>query len=123
MMCGRQTDRTWSGQVEAGESRFQNIPHSMKSEEVLFSPEGTPEEEPVVGRMETESLSSLRDFPAEVWEALEGSLGWRERFGVPEAIASWLWWSQRERRKPGLDDTSTQGTSPGCPQGGRWGAA
>ena len=55
-MCGRQ--------VEAGESRFQNIPHSMKSEEVLFSPEGTPEEEPVVGRMETESLSSLRDSQA-----------------------------------------------------------
>lgn len=90
MMCGRQ--------VEAGESRFQNIPHSMKSEEVLFSPEGTPEEE--LGRMETESLSSLRDFPAEVWEALEGSQGWRERFRVTEAIASWLRWSQRERRKP-----------------------
>lgn len=41
MTCGRQTDRTWRGQAEAGESRFQNVPHSMKSEEVLFSPEGT----------------------------------------------------------------------------------
>lgn len=36
-----QTDRTWRGQVEAGESRFQNVLHSLKSEEVLFSPEGT----------------------------------------------------------------------------------
>lgn len=66
MACGRQTDRTWRGQVEAGESRFQNVPHSVKSEEVSSPQRGHPEEEPVVGGMETESLSSLRDFPAEV---------------------------------------------------------
>lgn len=50
--------------------------------------------------METESLSSLRDFLAEAWEALEGSLGCRERFGVTEAIVSWLRRGQQERRKP-----------------------